>query len=530
MDDMPSNDMLELIRLDPLFKVMRPVNAKRWVDQVFEKATVRQILAMAKAFRGYSTVVPSSYKVNPSTAKGGSGMDPRVYKLLEMRDSLHDFPRYAKKIAEAVGVEELPWVKRDGEWARMTLDSVASFKTFTDDITSNAELYYGSQPGSDSVTSPLYGMDWRPLCFKHPAFTGIENYALTLQDQYPRHTRRAAYYDTVPGAPAGALFETCEVHALPAPETLDIDDPQVIEMTQICAACGVLCNRFSDTACFVLDANELVGRLFTAYDLVADALAAKFRVIWIEYESVRAAEGRPIDPANPIDELIEVLSQVVPPDWTTVKCDASLLDGGGDSHFGKLVNSSPTGPVFGDDSVVRVTFGGCSGQDKFEYIAASSLSDDRRGTEEYNVNKTVQSGMWRGLQERYSKRATTAILEVQNEPLGRIARYTALKRAGDWGQIEHCKKYGMVFVTTDKPAFHHAVMRDTCAWLIEIDNAYKSAGYVLWTFVVYTSHDARHGLCTKDDIVPPSQAGGSRANNALAGIAVATIAASMFIS
>jgi hypothetical protein len=34
-----------------------------------------------------------------------------------------------------------------------------------------------------------------------------------------------------------------------------------------------------------------------------------------------------------------------------------------------------------------------------------------------------------------------------------------LKRAGDWGQIEHCKKYNKIFVTKDKMAALYAGYR-----------------------------------------------------------------------
>ena len=36
----------------------------------------------------------------------------------------------------------------------------------------------------------------------------------------------------------------------------------------------------------------------------------------------------------------------------------------------------------------------------------------------------------------------------------------ALKRAGDWGQVEHCAKYDKVFVTSDKLAALYAYYRD----------------------------------------------------------------------
>ena len=53
----------------------------------------------------------------------------------------------------------------------------------------------------------------------------------------------------------------------------------------------------------------------------------------------------------------------------------------------------------------------------------------------------------------------------------------SMKRAGDWGQVEHCVKYNKVFVTADKFAALYAYYRGVRFILMREANHRKSAAY-----------------------------------------------------
>jgi hypothetical protein len=43
----------------------------------------------------------------------------------------------------------------------------------------------------------------------------------------------------------------------------------------------------------------------------------------------------------------------------------------------------------------------------------------------------------------------------------------AIKRGGDWGQVEHCAKYNKLFVTSDKMAALYAFYRNVKFMLVQ---------------------------------------------------------------
>jgi hypothetical protein len=89
---------------------------------------------------------------------------------------------------------------------------------------------------------------------------------------------------------------------------------------------------------------------------------------------------------------------------------------------------------------------------------------------EYDV--TVTAGKWR--MKTATKRGTTVSLSLSTskETMMLLAQdltnaynvncsvALALKNAGDWGQIEHCRQLGAVFVTCDKLAAFYAAYRN----------------------------------------------------------------------
>lgn len=517
-----------MVDIDPMMRVCDDEDADRWINKVFNEATDAEVLAMARAFLGLPgdrpAIIDDTYgdmmdfedtKVGGAAAGNLDDIDIRVFRLLELRDSLHDFPSNAEEVAHAVGLDEesLPIARSAAGQRRMTFASMSLDRKFMNDMTAeDAELIF---PGDNTpVRSPLAGMDYRPLVFKYPDFTGIKTYATTLWDAYGGP--RAAAYDGIDGAPPGAVFHTCQVFALPGAGR------QVLEMTQICEVCHMLRARFSDTACFMMDANEPIASLFIAYQIMADRLAVKFK---IRYAVDRA--GTSAYTAEAAD-IVRLMSAVSPATFTAVQCAASMLDGA--DHQG-IVDSRVTPTPSHRLSSVRVSFGPCTGPASYSYAAHSAMQDAyRRGVQEMNVEKRVIDGIWTygpgdrdRLPEMYSINTVTTVLDAATSPVGTRARWSALKRAGDWGQVEHCKRYGMVLVTTDKPTFMHAVMRDACAWLIEIKPAYKGAGYMLYSFVTYTSTGARARLCRQSDIpgqVRPQTGGALTAVNA---VAIATL-------
>jgi hypothetical protein len=515
-----SPDVVEvrnMAALDPLLRVTSRALARRWIDSVFESASRDAVVRMARAFAdgtapGFMTM-PAGAAQKGGAVASMEELDERLSKLFELRDSLHDFPNHAGRVSAAVGLTEaeLPFVGP----RQMTFESVANYKRFTDDITKNGTLAFPRADGKvDRVDNPLQGMDHRMVEFAHPKFTGILTYGATLLSEYEKHKLRAVRFDD-PRVPVGATFQSSEVWTLRTPDAetgvIAHEEPQLIQMTQIATACGMLKARFSESACFVLDANELLPRLLVAYEHMGAELLAKFKSV---------------DDM----EVLQIVAECTSNQWAAVRCDATLADSA--THVG-VTDARETGLVTHPRSRIRVTLGGCPTESSYRYVAETDDFSDPvmySNLDHFNTRKTVSEKRWNGFVEKYSKAETVAILQAAHSAPGNIARYLALKRAGDWGQVVYCRNRGAVFVTTDKPAFMHAVMLDACAWLVIVDNNYIKSGYVLYTFVVYTSDRARSSLMAVGDVHRPGTARGGgtvRMTYLAAAASVAVIGASL---
>ena len=109
------------------------------------------------------------------------------------------------------------------------------------------------------------------------------------------------------------------------------------------------------------------------------------------------------------------------------------------------------------------------------------------------------------------------MVDLENEDSEyRFAVPAALKRASDWGQIEHCKQKGIVFVTSDIMSALYAAYRDVkLLFVTHADRA--SMNTARFSFVMSGSKTAG-----------PKVGGGSSTNIAV--LALVVIACAVFVS
>lgn len=92
------------------------------------------------------------------------------------------------------------------------------------------------------------------------------------------------------------------------------------------------------------------------------------------------------------------------------------------------------------------------------------------------------------------------------------AHYLAMKRAADWGQVNHCLEYDMVFVTHDKPAFLYAIFVRCPAILVTFDLRFKDDGCLAYAFAMFAPEGCRQRLHDSKPIVRPGSMKGGRSN------------------
>lgn len=143
------------------------------------------------------------------------------------------------------------------------------------------------------------------------------------------------------------------------------------------------------------------------------------------------------------------------------------------------VAAVPTGEIFHPDGIIRMRFDVPATKHKYGYAIKTTdpygnpIDFDRPESGRDVIAKIVEGKMSRervgtsmDLQgtKNYESHSTNSMKKYVmqwswSDSVG-CAGPLAMKRAGDWGQIEHCKRYGIVFVTADKLAALYAAYRD----------------------------------------------------------------------
>jgi hypothetical protein len=138
-------------------------------------------------------------------------------------------------------------------------------------------------------------------------------------------------------------------------------------------------------------------------------------------------------------KFVELLKQVIPQEsqWTSYITDAKMFDGM-PHQIGIEYDTRPTGWIFRNDAT---KFNICLKGLDFKYRVCFNYTD---GTDKCMKRNDAEL------------HHTTNQLFLGTED---ILKSMSIKRAGDWGQIEHCKRYDKVFVTFDRLAALYAYYR-----------------------------------------------------------------------
>jgi hypothetical protein len=239
---------------------------------------------------------------------------------------------------------------------------------------------------------------------------------------------------------AGARVVPCDVWTEYVPATrIPSARLQVIKLEQIARLCGVMHRMFGGQrrCTFVTDNsdNQLVRIVFATH-LVRQALFDKF-----------AFDNDIFDDATLVNNMRAIVAREGFAEWRSCICDANIMDGA--SHSSDLeVDPRPTGPVYRPHLPFQVTLNGSASG-----TSTSVHWQDGETTKTYNVkaNRSLFS----------TSAISYKILDIASGDThnSTVAGQLALKRACDWGQVEHCRKYGMVFVSSDKLAVLYALFR-----------------------------------------------------------------------
>lgn len=429
---MSETDQDEDYEYDELLAVRTGIQADEYVRKAFKYAGIPARDALFERFTARIRTHMSSRLVPAVAAAvavqaGGSltkAQYDKFYDFFQYVDSLHDFAPYVDTayIAKSLGAE-LPEILKAGEWHRLTVEEVhGPGSTFFEDITAASKVRFA---GMDEFDNPLYGRNFE---------SGMLRY-----DGHPDVQSRA---DEV--SPPCDGCSNVEIWSYTE------DSMKILKLEQIVDAVCRIHETFGKNATFVVDESMPLTRLLLSMDLIYKSFLSSYRIEMTSQEDT-------LDIAEAWMAWVEMTTT-----WKAVTCDSGLMDA--EAHDFPL-HDAPTGRVFRDGSLVQiemlsssVTKTGKKVKKTYEY----KLSSDKLPVWKDSKEKVIEvtNDKVGPNREFYSINAQVGTMKQLMEDSRNIAVPLAQKRAGDWGQVEHCRKYGMVLVTADKITALYAMYRN----------------------------------------------------------------------
>lgn len=450
MDDDPEETYFDH---EEVLSVGTSVQADAYIRRVFKAAGIPARDALFERFAARARdIVAAGVPVAPhadGVYVGGAELPTKAqsdkfYDFFQYVDSLHDFGEHIDPvdIAKSLGAE-LPEILKDGAWHQMVpLDIYGPDSTFVRDITAATKVRFA---GVSSFDNPLHGRYFEQGMFRYDGRPEVQT----------------AIIETSPPA-AGCSHS--EIWSF-------VDASQkILKLEQIVNAVIDISVRYGKDATFVVDESTPLTRLLLAMDLIYRSFLASFRI-----EATDAKDTYEI--ATWWKVWMEISTT-----WRAVTCDSGLMDA--EAHDFEL-HDAPTGRVFRDGSLVQIEMlsssvvkTGKRVEKKYAYrLSSDTIPVFRDGNERVVEVTNDKVG---SVREYYSKNQMIGVMNNQLMQDDRnIAVPLAQKRAGDWGQVEHCRKYGTVFVTADKITALYAIYRGVRVMFVK---TWRPADDMRWDF------------------------------------------------
>lgn len=402
----------------------------------------------------------------PRTQKGGapvpedvSNMDINYYRVMQLGDAIHDFaddepnedlrPDLEEDLGVVLPAMHVPLVQwsEKTQFRKPTLAEITDKSRFVELMTKGAKVQFGPQ---GSVPNPLYGKSFEKGMYRHkPGGNETKKSGYRLVDGDKHHFELFSYRDEnhpkfLP------LLKLCELVELRDKIRAAFDVPELE---------------------FMVDQNALPGH-------PGDERPLPFIVAWLlGFKNTIAA----------IMKFHNIVGDGTELEFGTLySCDASVHDG---AKFEPSVFSpDATGDVFHELSMVNLKFDGNPTKDSYGFVLESKRGcpinvfdhASKRTSIGYDVS-IAKNGMKLATDRdtgvtkplSTSKEAMKLLIAELKLEKKNCSVALALKLAGDWGQIEHCKQKGWVFVTADKLAALYAVYRDVPLLYLNHNDSFK---------------------------------------------------------
>lgn len=417
LDDIDSEIAEGILEREELLRIRTQVDAEAFIKRYVNQENKEHI---ARIYFGFTHKRAREALRNQ---KGGDGTrgdrDGPLYELLAAADQAHDF-----------GKASLSPVKMPKGLALGALIDKDRFMTF---LKSRESVVFDAHANvaQTNVTNPCYGIN-------------LKGYDIARAIRHLKPKSIEPLYMSQLHSVAGKLLSKTRcvpVDVWSVPNTYTSD----IKVSQIAHLCQCIRHVFGSSGRleFQLDgARDQLVRLVFAIQLIDKGF---HRLFTVEPDYATRIQRTMANGAGQEGS------------WSSRVSDAHLFDAE-TMPVGIPVDPRPTGPVLSflelggitDTGEVRITIDGKSAvvhpDDTTAQLSVAGISGFIRGRGTTSKNRKKKSAV-----------GAMTLLDLYKD-LSDASLY-ALKRAGDWGQVEHCVRYGKIFVTRDKLAALYAMYR-----------------------------------------------------------------------
>lgn len=384
--------------------------ARKYIDTVISMSSSFEILRYVQSF-----FLPiHQHHQRRRKQQGGDVEDPELllYKFLALCDSIHDALRVdvsAEQVMETMGMTEsdLPQGIKSND--------LQAEKRVVDFLRTRKTLRFGNR----EVRNPVYKADLRLAQYDKDG--NAKQIAAHLHRRMRDKTNKR-----VVGVSVAAVFQASPSYHH---GEMKLQFRQLLLLTHTMRAC------FGSRCIFQPDSLHPIIKFVTAIQLISEEFYKKY-AIDMNYSTVKYASD--------IQNIIREAGRGAATIWKLQLSDANIFDA--QSTDTRIeVDKQPTGCVYRPDYGVQ--------------IELRSITNDGHVEVRY-TNRQGQTTET-SVTTRSARLLTSndAVFSAILNGVGDAETRLALKRAGDWAQVEHCRKYDKVFVTSDVLAALYAFYR-----------------------------------------------------------------------
>jgi hypothetical protein len=423
------DDQFDDVR-DPMITSCSTVHlAGQFLNRTLALATKHDVEQITRAFFGIRERDVRKIRKKLSGGQEDS-RDFRITSMLSLGDTHHDFKEFSDSfVLEKTKHTPLP--------RGVTVKTLKNERALITKLSNLRTLTFSSS----TIINPMHGAKFLDVF-------NVRKFAATA----PKEARSIEGLILAQIRHMDGKYRANLVHAdVTTIRNLEMND--VMKLRQVASVVSTLRQLYGSRNYLVdADASQPLIKLMFAFKNLQNAFFTKFATVpWTdELASMSAA----------LQALVNQRMQVeFEPMGSVQTTDAGIFDPALNSE--KLeVDPRPTGALFGSSQFpYEVTLRGC--EDLGHGRVVNVLINEREGT---TLNLSLTS---KQCAKYISKNHIAALITKRAEndaidkrlSLLREETLFAMKRAGDWGQVEHCKMYSKIFVTRDRMAALYAHYR-----------------------------------------------------------------------